>query len=80
MFNIEWRQRLAQYNGLQGGFVIFFDVARLERTAQGEDRTFEAVGGGLRLALRGAFLRLDYGVSISGDNRNTLTAGFGQTF
>jgi tetratricopeptide (TPR) repeat protein len=80
MFNIEWRQRLAQYKGIQGGFVAFYDVARMERTAQGEDGTFEAVGVGLRLAARGAFLRLDYGVSISGDRRNTLTAGFGQTF
>jgi hypothetical protein len=80
MFNIEWRQRLAQYRGLQGGFVLFYDVARIERTAQGEDQTLEAVGAGLRLSARGAVLRLDYGVSISGDSRHQLTAGFGQTF
>jgi hypothetical protein len=80
MFNIEWRQRLATYRGLQGGFVLFYDAARIERTAQGQDQTLEAVGGGLRLAVRGAFLRLDYGISISGDGRKTLTAGFGQMF
>jgi hemolysin activation/secretion protein len=68
------------YRGVQGGFVLFYDVARIERTAQGEDQTLEAVGGGLRLAARGAFLRLDYGISISGDSRHQLTAGFGQTF
>jgi tetratricopeptide (TPR) repeat protein len=80
MFNVEWRQRLVSYRGVQGGFVLFYDVARIERTAQGEDQTLEAVGGGLRLAARGAFLRLDYGISISGDSRHQLTAGFGQTF
>jgi hypothetical protein len=80
MFNIEWRQRIAQYRGIQGGFVLFYDAARVMRTADGVDRTLEAVGPGLRVAARGAFLRLDYGISISGDRRNTLTAGFGQTF
>jgi len=80
MFNVEWRQRLASYRGIQGGFVVFYDAARIERTAQGQDQGLEAVGGGLRLSLRGAFLRLDYGISISGDNRQTLTAGYGQIF
>jgi len=80
MFNVEWRQRLASYRGVQGGFVLFYDAARLERTAQGQDQGFEAVGGGLRLSVFGSFLRLDYAISISGDSRHALTAGYGQVF
>jgi hypothetical protein len=80
MFNAEWRQRLVTYRGMQGGFVLFYDAARLERTAQGQDQSFEAVGGGLRLSVFGSFLRLDYGISISGDSRHALTAGYGQVF
>jgi len=80
MFNVEWRQRLVSFRRVQGGFVLFYDAAHIARTAQGEDRTLEAVGGGLRLAVREAILRLDYAISISGERRKTLTVGFGQTF
>jgi len=80
LFNIEWRQRLASYRGVQGGVVLFYDVARIERTADKLDQTVEAVGGGLRLAVFGSFLRLDYALSISGDRRHALTAGYGQVF
>lgn len=81
LFNIEWRQRLVNHRLFQGGFVLFYDAAHIARTAQGEDQqTFEAVGGGLRLSVRGGVVRMDYGVSISGDRRRTLTVGFGQTF
>ena len=74
LFNIEWRQRLASYRGVQGGFVLFYDVARIERTADGLDQTVEAVGGGLRLSVYGSFLRLDYAISISGDRRHAFAA------
>jgi len=82
LFNIEWRQRLVTLpHGIQGGFVLFYDLAHMTRMADGDDQeTFEVVGGGLRLAARGAVLRLDYGLSIAGDRRKQLTAGFGQTF
>ena len=80
LFNVEWRQRLLSFRGIQGGFIVFYDAAHIARTAQGEDRTLEALGGGLRMAVRGAILRLDYAFSLSGDQRKTLTAGFGHTF
>jgi tetratricopeptide (TPR) repeat protein len=80
LFNVEWRQRLLSLGAVQGGFVLFYDAAHIARTPQGEDRTLEALGGGLRVAVRDAILRLDYGISISGDRRKTLTAGFGHTF
>jgi len=81
MFNVEWRQRLVNHRLFQGGFVLFYDAAHVTRMADGNDHeTFEAVGVGLRLSVFGAILRSDYGVSISGDRRHVLTAGFGQAF
>ena len=80
LFNIEWRQRLVSFGAVQGGFVLFYDAAHITRAAEGPDRTLEALGGGLRVAVRDAILRLDYGISISGDRRKKLTAGFGHTF
>lgn len=80
LFNVEWRQRLVNFRRVQGGFVLFYDAAHIARTAQGEDETLEAVGGGLRLAVRDAILRLDYAVSITSERRKALTLGFGQTF
>jgi tetratricopeptide (TPR) repeat protein len=80
LFNVEWRQRLVNFRRVQGGFVLFYDAAHIARTAQGEDRTLEAVGSGLRVAVREAILRLDYAISIASERRKTLTVGFGQTF
>jgi tetratricopeptide (TPR) repeat protein len=81
LFNVEWRQRLVNHRLFQGGFVVFYDAAHIARTAPGqEEGTFEAIGGGLRASVGGAILRLDYGISISGDKRKELTAGFGHTF
>jgi tetratricopeptide (TPR) repeat protein len=80
LFNIEWRQRLVSFGAVQGGFVLFYDAAHITRVAEGSDGTLEALGGGLRVAVRNAILRLDYGISISGDRRKKLTAGFGHTF
>lgn len=79
--NVEWRQRLGAVRGAEVGGVLFYDGARIGRTARGGRETAHDVGLGLRLALRdgAVVLRLDAGHGIN-DGKNSLTAGIGQVF
>jgi hypothetical protein len=80
--NVEWRQRLLNHRFGQLGLVAFYDVGRMEDTAQGPRLTvLHDLGVGLRLRIRGApILRLDAGWSLTGDGKNALTAGVGHAF
>ena len=80
LLNVELRQRLADRPHFQLGAVFFYDGARLDRTAQGGARKVNDVGVGLRLAMRGLIVRVDYGHSVSGDGKNAWTGGIGQVF
>jgi tetratricopeptide (TPR) repeat protein len=80
LLNVEFRQRLLVRPGIALGAVAFYDGAHVRRTAQGGDRTVHDVGVGVRLAARGAIFRVDYGRSLSGDGKNSWTAGLGQAF
>jgi len=80
LFNVEWRQRLVNARLFQLGTVLFYDAAHTMRTAQGHDQTLEDLGVGVRIGVRGAVVRVDYGFSISGDGRHAFTAGYHQAF
>jgi predicted double-glycine peptidase len=80
LFNVEWRQRVLNARAFQAAAVLFYDAAHIGRTAQGQDRTLEDVGFGLRVSVHGVVLRADYGFAISGGRRRALTAGFNQVF
>jgi hypothetical protein len=81
LVNLELRQRLFERSGLALGAVVFYDGAHVRDAAQiGQRSTLHDVGLGLRLAARGAILRVDYGHSLSGDGKNAWTAGIGQVF
>jgi tetratricopeptide (TPR) repeat protein len=80
LFNMEWRQRLVNARLFQLGTVLFYDAAHIKRTAQGHDQTLEDLGVGVRIGIRGAVIRVDYGFSISGDGRHAFTGGYHQAF
>jgi tetratricopeptide (TPR) repeat protein len=80
LLNVELRQRIADRPRFQLGAVGFYDGARLDATAQGGTRKMNDVGLGLRLAIRGLIVRVDYGRSLSGDGKNAWTGGIGQVF
>jgi predicted double-glycine peptidase len=80
LLNVELRQRIVDGKHFQLGAVAFYDGARLDVTAQGGERKMNDVGVGLRLAMRGLLMRLDYGHSLTGDGKNAWTGGIGQVF
>lgn len=80
MANVEWRRRILDKAGGRLGFVLFYDGARVTRTAEGSAATFHDIGCGFRMTLGGGpVFRMDFGHGLT-DGKNALFIGLGQVF
>lgn len=78
--NVEWRRRVWSGTALQAGFVVFYDAAYVGGRPEARPTTLHDIGGGVRVALRGATtLRVDLGHGLT-DGRTAVFVGLGQVF
>ena len=78
LFNTEARRTLLARGPLQLGLVVFYDAARSSRGLE-TLRWQHDVGAGVRLALSGTIVRIDWGHGLT-DGSHAWTLGVGQAF
>ena len=78
LFNMEVRRTLLSRGPLHLGLAVFYDAARSSRGLQATPWQHD-VGAGLRFALSGTIVRIDWGHGLT-DGANAWTIGVGQAF